>query len=206
MSSESFMCVGPGEALAYLRGDVRRASKSLLIVGPEVDDRFATEVVLRADRRVRIRLLVRPPEELLGLSSRETRAAIRRIAGHAANSEIRCLSGLAAVCLVVDDCVLYLGSEAWSAGSLEKDTGIVIRAAIEAVGGATELLERLWERARPLDGRDSSGDVTRAEVVSKAETDVSDMDLDPLARRALQENPKAFVLGKKPRPRGGKSG
>jgi hypothetical protein len=34
MCYENFKCVGPGEALAYLRRDLRLARVSVLIIGP----------------------------------------------------------------------------------------------------------------------------------------------------------------------------
>jgi hypothetical protein len=63
MSSEKFKCVGPGEVLAFLRADLRRATKSLLIIGPWLDDYFAEQVIKPASRDLGVRVLVRPETE-----------------------------------------------------------------------------------------------------------------------------------------------
>jgi hypothetical protein len=198
MSSESFKCVGPGEVLAYLRADLRRATKSLFIIGPWLDDYFAEQVVKPASRDLDARVLVRSETEVDALAAERTRAALAIFAAHWATFESRHLTRLHAKCVCIDGRTVYVGSANWYRYSMENAVEIVVRGPVEAIEGGASQLESLWDRGEVL------AVAPRLEKADEAEPPAVGINhevLDPLAAEALKANPKAFVLGKKGRRR-----
>lgn len=110
MSPESFKCVGPGEVLAYLRTDLHQAEKSLLIIGPWLDDYFAEQVIKPASRELKARVLVRPQTEVDVMAWQRTLAALSVFAGKWSSFEGRHLERLHAKCICIDDRIVYIGS------------------------------------------------------------------------------------------------
>ncbi len=196
MSSESFKCVGPGEVLAYLRGDLRRAEQSLLIIGPWLDDYFAEQVVKSARRDLKVRVLVRPEAEVDALAWERTLASLSVFAGHWASFEGRHLERLHAKCICIDDQTVYVGSANWYRYSLENSLEVVLRGPSGLIEGGLSQLESLWDRGEPLK---VSPRPKKEPVVETSAVGIDHEVLDPLAAEALRANPKAFVLGKKGR-------
>lgn len=120
MSSGKFKCVGPGEVLAFLRADLRRATKSLLIIGPWLDDYFAEQVVAPASHDLVARVLVRPEAEVDALAWERTLAALSIFTGYWSKCEARHLARLHAKCLCIDDGIIYVGSANWYRYSIGK--------------------------------------------------------------------------------------
>lgn len=195
MSSGKFKCVGPGEVLAFLRADLRRATKSLLIIGPWLDDYFAEQVVTFASHDLVARVLVRPSVEVDALAWERTLAALSIFAGYWLQCEVRQLAHLHAKCLCIDNRIVYVGSANWYRYSMESAIEIVLRGSVERLEEGTAQLESLWDQAELLEV--PAGQNKGAEAATPAGGIAHEM-LDPLAARALQENPKAFVIGKKP--------
>lgn len=196
MSSASFKCVGPGEVLAYLRADLRQAKRSMLIVGPWLDDYFAEQVVKPASRDLEARVLVRPEAEVDALAWERTLAALSIFAGYWSKCEARHLARLHAKCLCIDDRIVYVGSANWYRYSMENAVEIVLRGSVETIEGGGAQLESLWDQGETLEVlprpmEDVTGHPPAPGIVHEI--------LDPLAAEALKANPKAFVLGKKGR-------
>jgi hypothetical protein len=112
MSSESFSCVGPGKALAYVRGDLRAASRSLFLIGPWLDDYVAEQLVLVAARNLSARVLVRPERQVEAEVWERIVAALSTFAGHWPHFEARTLDRLHAKCLLIDVQTLHLTAAA----------------------------------------------------------------------------------------------
>ena len=110
MSSESFMCVGPGKVLAYLRGDLRTAKQSLLLIGPWLDDYVAEEMLLVAPRNLTARVLVRSERQVETEVWKRMVAALSAFAGHWPRFEARTLDRLHAKCILLDERIFYAGS------------------------------------------------------------------------------------------------
>ena len=194
MSSESFECVGPGEVLAFLRRDLGRAKKSLLIIGPWLDDYFAEQVVRAAPTGLDARVLVRPEAEVDSLAWERTRAALSVFHGHWPNFEGRHLALLHAKCLCIDNQIAYVGSANWYQYSLERSIEIVLRGPVGEIDGGMSHLESLWDRGETL------ATTRQPEIATKPDEPAEGIThevLDPLAAAALIANPKAFVFGKK---------
>ena len=64
MSSISSKCIGSGRVLAYLRNDLAKATRSLLIIGPWLDDYFAQAIIGVAPANIEARVLVRGKENV----------------------------------------------------------------------------------------------------------------------------------------------
>jgi hypothetical protein len=194
MSFERFKCVGQGEVLAYLRADLRKAEKSLFIIGPWLDDYFAEQVVKFASRELKARVLVRPEAEVDALAWERTLAALSVFAGHWSRFEGRHLERLHAKCICIDEQIVYVGSANWYRYSVETSVEIVLRGAVDGVEGGISQLESLWDRGEVLEvlprpKKEADDEKLAAGIAHEV--------LDPLAAEALKANPKAFVLGKK---------
>jgi len=194
MSSESFKCVGPGEVLAYLRSDLSRAKRSLLIIGPWLDDYFAEQVVKPAPCGLDARVLVRPAAEVDALAWERTLAALSVFGGYWPILESRHLAHLHAKCLCIDDQIAYVGSANWYRYSVEKGVEIVLRGPVGAIEGGMSQLESLWDRGETLAVTCPPKKVAKHEKPAEG---ITHEVLDPLAAEALKANPKAFVLRKK---------
>ena len=194
MSSGSFTCVGPSKTLAYLRGDLRKATSSFLLIGPWLDTYVAEQIVLHASGDLQARVLVRAERQVGAEVWQEIVSALAMFAAHWKRFEVRTLDRLHAKCLLVDEAFAYVGSANWYRYSLETSLEIVLRGPLESVPGLLQECEALWEQATPF--RLPSGDTTPAD---SGPTGITHEVLDPLAAKVLRENPKAFILGKKKR-------
>ncbi len=190
MSSENFTSVGPGKALAYIRGDLRAASRSLFLIGPWLDDFVAEQMVLVAPRHLEARVLVRAERQIEPEVWERIVAALRTFAGHWTRFEARTLERPHAKCLLIDQRIAYVGSANWYRYSLE----IVRRGPVAAVAGLQEGCEELWEQAHTFPT--PSHPMTTTPIPA---TGITHEVLNPLAAQVLKENPKAFILGRKKR-------
>jgi PLD-like domain len=192
MSSGNFTCVGPGKALAYLRGDLRKAASSIFVIGPWLDTYVAEQIVLHSPRHLRGRALVRAEYQVEPEVWQEIVSGLGKFAEHWNDFEARTLERLHAKCLLIDDRLGYVGSANWYRYSVETSLEIVLRGSLESVPGLQNECEALWDQAMPFQ-------VPKTEVqqTSPSSTGITHEVLDPLAAKVLRENPKAFVLGKK---------
>ncbi|HWR26778.1 MAG TPA: phospholipase D-like domain-containing protein, partial [candidate division Zixibacteria bacterium] len=190
--SENLICIGSGKALAYIRGDLRRATKSLFLVGPWIDDYVAEQLVLVAPKKLDARVLIRPEKQVQSDVWNRILTALYIFADHWDNFEVRVLERLHAKCLCIDSHVVYVGSANWYRYSLEESMEVVLRGNVDGIYGIDKELEGLWEKGEILkiSGTSSIMKTTPATGITKEV-------LDPIALRTLKQNPKAFVLGKK---------
>jgi phosphatidylserine/phosphatidylglycerophosphate/cardiolipin synthase-like enzyme len=194
MASGNFTCVGPGKSLAYLRGDVRAASQSFFLIGPWLDSYVAEQIVLLAPRNLQARVLVRAEQQVEAEVWQEIVKGLSRFAAHWNQFEVRTLERLHAKCILIDDRLCYVGSANWYRYSLETSLEIVLRGPLDSAPGLRQECEALWEQARPI-----QIPTHPTAAASSDSTGITHEVLDPLAAKALRENPKAFVLGKKKR-------
>jgi phosphatidylserine/phosphatidylglycerophosphate/cardiolipin synthase-like enzyme len=192
MSSGSFTCVGPSKTLAYLRGDLRKATSSFLLIGPWLDTYVAEQIVLHASGNLKVRVLVRAEKQVEAEVWQEIVSALSTFAAHWKQFEVRTLERLHAKCLLVDEALAYVGSANWYRYSLETSLEIVLRGPLDSAPGLQQECEALWEQATPF--QIPSG---RSTAAASEPTGITHEVLDPLAAKVLRENPKAFVLGKK---------
>ena len=197
MSWNSFACVGPGKWLAYLRADLRSATKSLFVISPWLDEDVAKELVLLAPPNLTVRVLVRSEDEIDPKDWQDSCAAFVVMMRVWQDFEARTLQRLNARCLFIDDCVAYVGSAILSRRELERNLDIVARGPVAEVIALREECETLWAKATPLPVTQFAAPKRAHATNSDHKKDTTDGFLDPLAAKVLQENPKAFVLGKK---------
>ncbi|OPY50973.1 MAG: hypothetical protein A4E49_02473 [Methanosaeta sp. PtaU1.Bin112] len=189
MSLNGFMLIGPGKVLAYLRDDLSRASESLVIVGPWLDDYFADQVVLASPSELDARAIVREEEQMDPEAWQRTSAALSIFAAKWTDFKARTQSRLHAKFLCIDDKILYLGSANWYRYSLEKSFELVLRGPKNEIVGFDEELERLWRNAADLKVQQNSRKSNKS-IAKGIDYEI----IDPIAQKALKENPKAFVL------------
>jgi hypothetical protein len=192
MCYENFKCVGPGEALAYIRSDLRLAQVSILIIGPWLDDYFAKELVLASPKTLSARVLIRSRDQVDPEAWDRTMAALGILAGHWAACECRSLQLLHAKCLQIDKKTVYIGSANWYRYSLETSLEIMLRGALDSVEGGDTTLESLWDQGEPVEG------LRKARVVkSRPAEGITHEVPDELAANVLRNIPSAFIIGKK---------
>jgi phosphatidylserine/phosphatidylglycerophosphate/cardiolipin synthase-like enzyme len=192
MSLNGFTLIGPGKVLAYLRDDLSRASESLVIVGPWLDDYFADQVILAASSELDSRAIVREKEQMDPEAWQRTSAALSIFAAHWNGFKARVQGRLHAKFLCIDDKILYLGSANWYRYSLEKSFEFVLRGPKNEIIGFDEEFERLWRNSVDLRVQQKSHDSNKS-IAKGIDYEI----IDPIAQKVLKENPKAFVLRRK---------
>jgi hypothetical protein len=195
MSHKNFTCVGTDKALAYIRCDLRTATKSLFLVGPWLDDYVAEKIVETAPQTLSARILVRPKSQMQPDVWERIMVALRLFAEHWTDCETRTLERLHAKCVCIDEQIAYVGSTNWYRYSLEQSFEVVLRGPMDAIEGLDTELEGLWEKGEKLKVPRGA-----APPQSSPTKGIAREILDPIAAQKLRENPKAFVLGRKKRP------
>lgn len=205
--------IGAGKVLAYLRGDLQQAKENVLVVGPWLDGFFVREIASYLKKSVAVRCLVRieAQEELI---SEVTYQALQELKIQFPGMEARSLSVLHAKVILIDDRVAYLGSTNWYKYSLEQAQEVTIRAALSDIKDLSNIVDEYWGSAKVIDlsadgkkrevqsgGTECQGRLHMTKSLSqtaKNRTPEINYDvLDPLARKVLQANPKAFVKRRK---------
>lgn len=207
MSSISSKCIGSGRVLAYLRNDLAKATKSLLIIGPWLDDYFAQAIIGVAPANIEARVLVRGKENVEARAWVGTLEAMLTFRNHWKVFQARQLDFIHAKVICIDGQITYLGSANWYRFSLEKAKEIVLRLPINEMENLEEELENLWEGGTDLNlsiktsqtntQRSGLNSTEPAIIGPKIRQEIHDP-LDALALKTLRENPTAWVKGKKP--------
>jgi len=192
MSLNGFTLIGPGKILAYLREDLSRASESLVIVGPWLDDFFAEQIVLVAPTDLGVRAIVRDERQMEPEAWHRTSVALSIFSDHWTDFKAKTEERLHAKFLCIDDKIAYIGSANWYRYSLEKSLEVVLRGPKNEIVGFDEELERLWRNA--MDLKILHGVSKSSKYFAKG---IDHEIIDPIASKVLKENPKAFVLRKK---------
>lgn len=186
-SSESFKIIGKGKVLQYLRGHISHAQKSILIVGPWIDGYFVQEVIdSLPNKKIEVKFIVR----IDGLEEidAKTLSALNLASKNIPNYQAKTLEKLHSKVILIDEETFYLGSTNWFWYSLNKAMEFTIIS--EPTPEFLLELENYWKMGNKI-----STDLT------KDYNDIKPIyeDIDEYARRALKENPKAFVIGKRQR-------
>lgn len=207
MSSISSKCIGSGRVLAYLRNDLAKATRSILIIGPWLDDYFAQEIIRVAPENIEARVLVRGEKNVEPRAWIGTQQAIFTFRNHWKAFQARQLGLVHAKVICIDGQIAYLGSANWYRFSLEKAKEIVLRLPINEMENLEEELENLWECGTDLNLsiKTSETNIPRAGLTSakpaimgpEMSQEIHDP-LDALALKTLRENPTAWIKGKKP--------
>jgi len=207
MSSISSKCIGSGRVLAYLRNDLAKATRSILIIGPWLDDYFAQEIIRVAPENIEARVLVRGEKNVEPRAWIGTQQAIFTFRNHWKAFQARQLGLVHAKVICIDGQIAYLGSANWYRFSLEKAKEIVLRLPVNEMENLEGELENLWECGTNLNIsiKTSQTSAQRAGLTGtetaiigpEIRQEIHDP-LDALALKTLKENPTAWVKGKKP--------
>lgn len=148
MSSGDFVTLGRGELLPALRHDLKRATQRLLVVGPWIDEYFASEIALAAPPALAVKVLMRPQDAVDQPVWQHMTGAVRLLRRHFAATEARVLQRLHAKVVVIDE-VAFLGSANFYRFSLENAHELVVRGRLARMEELHERLVELWELATP---------------------------------------------------------
>ncbi len=196
MPSATFATVGTGELLAHLRGDLRKAKRSLWIVCPWIDGYFADEVAKVAAPTLSVRLAVRPQSAVEERSWSGIAAGAARLRSHFAAFDIVGLARLHAKAIVIDEKIAYLGSANFYRYSLEQSWELVVRGPADQFGNLLQRLNGLFDQGVRLK---VEGAFTR-----QAGDGIEEEIIDPIVQKILAENPKAWIIGTKKKKRVGR--
>ncbi len=186
-SSSNFKVIGKGKVLRYLRGHISNAKKSILIVGPWIDGYFVQEIIdSLPNKKIKVKFIVRIDgmEEI----DDKTLSALNLAQKNIENYEARTLPSLHSKVILIDNETFYLGSTNWYWYSLNESLELTIIGQTSTITGLTHELQEYWNKGTPISNKE----------ISKHD-DVKPMkdDIDELARKVLESNPKAFIISKK---------
>lgn len=186
-SSRNFKAIGAGKVLAYLRGDIQKARKSLFVIGPWIDGYFVKEIIALLRKDISIRFLIRFGDTEDEKARIATLASLNAVRSHVANFEIRSLPILHAKVIIIDNDIAYVGSTNWYRYSLEQSLEVTLRGSLSSMTDLQAILDGYWEEAEQIN-------LKEVEIIPQDKLpEINHEILDPLARKALEENPKAFV-------------
>ena len=191
MASNSWRALGQGTVLGALRKDLRAARASVVVLGPWIDDYFASEVLTACHAKVSLRVLTRPTQQMFDGFVGDACAAAARLRERGA--DVRQLAGLHAKVILVDDAVAYCGSTNWYRHSLEHSVEVTLRGPASGIPSLLDEVETAWQR-----GTDFQVPRHDAQPARKPEGFLSEV-VDPIAEEKLRSTPGAFVLRKKDR-------
>jgi len=186
-SSRNFKAIGAGKVLAYLRGDIQKARKSLFVVGPWIDGYFVREIIAVLHKDTSVRFLVRLGDSDDETARTTTLTSLNAVRSHVSNFEARSLPTLHAKVIIIDNNVGYIGSTNWYKYSLEQSLEVTLRLRLSAMPDLQGILDGYWKQADPIPKEE-------VEIALRGKLpEINHEILDPLARKVLEENPKAFV-------------
>jgi len=186
-SSRNFKAIGVGKVLAYLRADIQKARKSLFIVGPWIDGFFVREIIAVLHKNISVKFLVRLGEYVDENTRTTTLTSLKEVRSHVSNFEARSLPTLHAKAIIIDNDVGYIGSTNWYRYSLEQALEVTLRIHLSDVSDLKGILDEYWEEADPIPQEEF--EITQRGHLPEINHEI----LDPLARKVLKENPKAFI-------------
>ena len=187
-SLRNFKAIGAGKVLAYLRGDIQKAHKSLFVIGPWIDGYFVKEIISVMRKDISTRFLIRPEDSNDEITRIATLASLKALQTHVDIFESRSLPTLHAKVIIIDNDIVYLGSTNWYRYSIEQALEITLRGLLSSITNLQDILEQYWEEAELIHLEDVGTTIRQDEL-----PEINHEILDPLARKVLEENPKAFI-------------
>lgn len=185
--SRDYKIIGKGKVLRYLRGHISHAKKSITVVGPWIDGYFVQEIIdSLPNKDIEVKFIVR----IDGLEEidEKTLSALNLARKNIKNYEAKTLPKLHSKVILIDDETFYLGSTNWYWYSLNKSLELTINGKISALPDLIDELEDYWE---------NGNSVSKEEVIEHEDVTPIEEDLDEYARKVLENDPKAFIIGKK---------
>ncbi len=170
-----------------MRADLSQAKNSVTIVGPWIDSFFVQEVLDSINKDLKLRFIVRIwDDEVDGKTFYALNMAQEKIK----NFEARSLPRLHTKAIVIDEKIAYFGSTNWYKYSMEKAVEITVRAKIENIREFNNQISEYWENSKTITFENKSFE-------KKDSKPINDEIIDPIAKKVLENDPKAFYIGKK---------
>lgn len=191
--SQSFKALGQGKILPYLIGDIKKAQEEIIIFGPWLDAYFINEVISNINDDVSLQLLIRLDGE--ANIKENTLNCVRLFKEKIPKFEAKMLNTLHAKIIIIDRKIAYIGSANWYKYSLETAFEIVMRGSYDNIRELGYLINDYWNKGEYID-TENGNMITLATTNTKLKEYNSEI-LDPLIKKVLSENPKAFIIGKK---------
>jgi phosphatidylserine/phosphatidylglycerophosphate/cardiolipin synthase-like enzyme len=186
---------GKGKILPYLKTELSTVRNELFILGPWIDGYFVNEILTNLiDTSIHLKILLRYEEEESTLKE-NTLACLQMIQEKIPHFEARSLGSLHAKMILIDKNIAFLGSANWYRYSLEQAEEIVLKVELSDVKNLSQIVQSYWDEGTKIQlepmPTPKKVETERTPPVPKA---IDKEILDERARKALRENPKAFII------------
>lgn len=185
--SNKLKIFGQGKILPYLRGDLAQAKESVVIIGPWIDIFFVKEVINSVKKDIKLNFIVRLWEMDV---DKKTLYALKYAKDNITDFEARSLPKLHTKAIFIDNRIIYMGSTNWYEYSLKEAVEITIRGTMNEFDGFDNLIDNYWSNSKHINLEDEKFEKYDQKPIKKEL-------MDPIAKKILEDDPKAFVIGKK---------
>jgi phosphatidylserine/phosphatidylglycerophosphate/cardiolipin synthase-like enzyme len=158
-----------------------------MVVGPWIDGYFVQEVIdSLPNKKIDVKFIVR----IDGLEEidAKTLSALNLAQKNIDNYEAKTLPKLHAKVILIDNETFYLGSTNWYWYSLNESLELTIIGQTSAIPGLIHEIQDYWDNGHFI----SNKEISKHEDVKPIKEDI-----DEYARKVLESDPKAFIIGKK---------
>jgi phosphatidylserine/phosphatidylglycerophosphate/cardiolipin synthase-like enzyme len=195
MNSKAY---GKGNIVPYLRTEITKVKKELFIIGPWIDGFFIDEIINNlVDKSIHLKMLLRYEKEEPEIQE-NTLACIKELQSKIPNSEFRNSNTIHAKMILIDNSICLLGSANWYQYSLEQVEEIVLKLEISEIKNLEQITQSYWESGKKItmDAIPLPKKIAQEKNIPSPKSFDTEI-LDEKARKALKENSKAFIIGRK---------
>lgn len=191
MQSVKWKVLGKDNLAGVLRSDLKKAEKEVQILGPWIDDYFASIIIIEScPKNVSLRIVSRPFNTMDDNFVKYATSAYN-LFSKSYKTDFRFHSTIHAKVIVIDNTIAYCGSTNWYRYSIEKSEEIVLRGPVEAIPDIIDEVASIWDQSTTEQYRSEETDLSQNVIGYTQEI------IDPIASKKLKEVKGAFVLGKK---------
>jgi len=191
---KNWKVLGKDNLTGVLRSDFKKAKDEIIILGPWIDEYFASLVVESCPQNIIIRIVSRPFDTMEKHFVKYANSAYN-LFSKLSKTDFRFHSTLHAKVIIIDNSIVYCGSANWYKYSMEKSEEIVLRGSISSIPNIMDEVASIWEQS---DTKMIS--ITAYEKTNKTEeVNGNGFDqeiLDPIAAKKLKEVKNAFIIKK----------
>lgn len=190
MQSVKWKVLGKDNLAGVLRSDLKKAENEVQILGPWIDDYFASIVIESCPKNVSLRIVSRPFNKMDDNFVKYASAAYD-LFSKLYKTDFRFHSTIHAKLIMIDNIIAYCGSANWYRYSIEKSEEIVLRGPVNAIPDIIDEAASIWDQ--------STTEKCLPQKINLYQdvTGYNQEVIDPIASKKLKEVKGAFILGKR---------
>lgn len=190
MQSVKWKVLGKDNLVGVLRSDLKKAETEVQILGPWIDDYFASIVIESCSKSISLRIVSRPFNTMDDNFVKYASSAYN-LFSMSYKTDFRFLSSLHAKVIIIDNIIAYCGSANWYRYSIEKSEEIVLRGPVEDIPDIKDEVAYIWDQST------TEKYLSDETFLSQDVTGYNQELIDPIASKKLKEVKGAFILGKR---------